>query len=100
MPVSRLLKALLVKVVRNTVGRLGRVLRPSAAADRDSVAEAPVIELFAPSDATDPDDGSATRELLLAAAHDEPPAARASRQARIYLERRRRQLNAELHTGP
>lgn len=30
---------------------------------------------------------------------DEPPAARASRQARIYLDRRRCQLNEQLHAG-
>ena len=42
----------------------------------------------------------ATRERLLPTSQDEAPAARASREARLYLERRRRQLNAELHTGP
>lgn len=101
MPVSRLTKALPVKVVRHTVGLFGRALRPSHAIDRDRASEAPVVELFTPVDvaARDADDSSATRELLLAAAHDEPPAERASRQARIYLERRRRRLNEQLHAG-
>lgn len=92
MAVSRLTKALPMKVARHTLGLFGRALRPLAA-ERDTAQEPPVVDLFAPAD----DDSSMTRELLLATAGDEAPAERASRQARLYLERRRRRLNQQLH---
>lgn len=42
------------------------------------------------------DDPTTTRELLVPAVTGEAPAARASRQARDYLERRRNQLRRQL----
>lgn len=100
MPVSRLTKALPMKVARHTLGLFGRALRPLAL-HRDAAEETPVVDLVGPADdhRVSPKDGddSVTRELLLATAADEPAAQRASRQARTYLERRRRRLNEQLH---
>lgn len=99
MSASRVSDTLPVKMVRATLDRVERVLRPvmltdpSGAPEQDPEASASPIEGIP---GADMEDSSITRELLLPTATDEPAAARASRQAREYLERRRRLLRAAL----
>ena len=76
------------RVVRRVLDHVERALRPSDAALDPTAAPAP-----AP--VTD-EDSLTTRELLVPGSTDEPHAARASRQAQDYLERRRRKLSRQL----
>lgn len=97
MTVSRVTSALPHRVVRRTLDRVERVLQPGR--DGDAGIDAAPDEPPAPIEdvpAVAEDDSSVTRELLLATTTDEPRAARASRQARLYLERRRQKLSEAL----
>ena len=82
-----------LRAVRRMLGHVDAALRPAT-----PVATA---EALAPPDRSIPspdedEDATTTRELLVPARTGEPPAARASRQAQDYLERRRRKLNRQL----
>ena len=79
------------RALRHALDRVERALRP--ASDADAASRTPV----APAVTVDDDlDSTTTRELLVPRPTDEPAAARASRQAQDYLERRRRKLNRQL----
>lgn len=97
MTVARVTSALPVRVVRRTLERVERVLQPER--DLDGVIDTTSADPPMPTEdvpAIAEDDSSVTRELLLATTTDEPRAARASRQARLYLDRRRQKLNEAL----
>ncbi len=96
MTVARVTSALPVRVVRRTLDRVERVLQPDRDPDGaiDAAPDEPATVEAVPAVAED--DSSVTRELLLATTTDEPRAARASRQARLYLERRRQKLSEAL----
>lgn len=79
------------RAVRHVLGRIDRVMRPAApVATTEAMSPCPD-----PSRGTD-EDSTTTRELLVPARTGEPAAARASRQAQDYLERRRRKLTEQL----
>lgn len=71
-----------LRTVRRLLDRVERALRPSEA-------DEPAVDPTAVDDLD-------TRELLVPSASGEPRAARASRQAQDYLERRRRKLSRQL----
>lgn len=74
-----------LRAVRRVLDRVERALRPS---DPDE----PAIDVTTADDL----DSTTTRELLVPTTTGEPRAARASRQAQDYLERRRRKLSRQL----
>ena len=77
-------------VLRRVLDRLERVLRPEEA-------DGPALTSRAVVDPVPVDlDSTTTQELLLPRRTSEPAAARASRQAQDYLERRRRKLSRQL----
>lgn len=82
-----------LRAVRRALGVIERAVRPAA----------PVATTRAlpasddPASSPDADgDSTTTREMLVPARTGEAAAARASRQAQDYLERRRRKLNEQL----
>ena len=77
------------RAVRRVLDQVERALRPA-----DAELE-PTIPAPEPAPVAD-EDSLTTRELLVPRSTDEPHAARASRQAQDYLERRRRKLNQQL----
>ncbi len=97
MTVARVTSTLPARVVRRTLERVERVLQPGRELDGevDVAADAPPAPIEDVPVVAE-EDSSVTRELLLATTIDEPRAARASRQARLYLERRRQKLNEAL----
>lgn len=84
-----------VRAVRRVLDQLERALRPAEdpfdGADTPAVSVRPV-----PSRPAEDDLDSTTTTELLIPTSDEPHAARASRQAQAYLERRRRKLSRQL----
>lgn len=78
-----------VRALRRALDRVERVLRPAAEVDAAPVS----VDV---SDVHPDLDSTTTRELLIPTRTDEPAAARASRQAQDYLERRRRKLSQQL----
>lgn len=87
-----------LRALRHALDRVERALRPTpsetgTSLDHDTVATCSTA-VAAPS--SDDLDSTTTRELLIPRATDEPAAARASRQAADYLERRRRKLSRQL----
>ena len=78
-----------LRALRRALDRVERVLRPVEDVD-PAPASVDVSDVDADLDST------TTRELLIPTRTDEPAAARASRQAQDYLERRRRKLSQQL----
>ena len=81
-----------LRALRRVLDRLERLLRPDEAVDAAPTSRTVVDAVPADVDST------TTRELLIPRPTGEPAAARASRQAQDYLERRRRKL-AQLLDG-
>lgn len=81
-----------VRAVRRVLDQLERALRPVDASVEDADASAVSDGRARRRPLEDDLDSTTTTELLIPTS-DEPHAARASRQAQAYLERRRRKLN-------
>jgi hypothetical protein len=82
-----------LRFVRRVLDQVERALRPDRPGGEalDPPAPAPADDAPVPGRPDDDLDSTTTRELLVPTS-DEPAAARASRQAQAYLERRRRKL--------